>query len=494
MTWLPRGVALLVGAAGLMLEVLWIRVAGFASQGLPAMFATVLAIYLLGVALGAQLGRRLCHGNTLQIRNRGALILLLSAMTDVCALLLFARLVDVLPLILVLLPLVLLTSALKSALFPVVHHLGSNDAVRWKGGSFSRVYFSNVIGCTLGPLLITLWGMDVLSTEQQFLVVAATTLAAAIWLAGWRVRRWAGMALLIVGMLWLPGAMPSLMKSVAEATHGRPVKWLLERKEGVIHTVADPAGDIVFGGNAYDGRINVDLRNNSNRIDRVYAVMAAHRAPAKILVIGLSGGSWTRVVTSFAGVEQVDVVEINPGYPALIARYPDVAPLLDDSRVIIHFGDGRQWLQRNVGQYDVIIVNSTFHWRSGVTSLLSQEFMRFLENGLRPEGVALLNATGSPEVLRTASEVFSHAYLYGNSAIMSNVDFRPVLRGAKMAILGTRIDGAPVFDPYDPEDIALVDRVLATDLIGLDSVEAGLGRKAEINTDLKMLTEYRYGM
>ena len=121
MTWMPRVVAMLVGAAGLMLEVLWIRVAGFAMQGLPGMFAVILAMYLLGVAVGARLGRRLCHGQADAIRRRGAWVLLLSGVVDLAALALFAWQVRTVPPMLLLMPLVLLTAVPKSALFPVAH-------------------------------------------------------------------------------------------------------------------------------------------------------------------------------------------------------------------------------------------------------------------------------------------------------------------------------------------------------------------------------------
>lgn len=487
----PAVVALLVGAAGLMLEVLWIRVAGFAMQGLPGMFAVILAMYLLGVALGARLGRRLCHGQADAIRRRGAWVLLLSGVVDLAALALFARQVGTVPPMLLLMPLVLLTAVPKSALFPVVHHLGSNDTLRWKGTSFSKVYFFNVLGCTLGPLLVTLWGMDVLATEQLFLAVALTTWMAALVLTPRGREQGALVTMLVLGLAVLPSQLPPVMRTVAEATAKRPVDWLIERKEGVIHTVADADGTVVYGGNVYDGRINTDLRRNSNRIDRVYAVMAAHPHPQRVLVVGMSGGSWTRVITGFP-VTRVDVVEIHPGYRELVARHAEVAPLLDDRRVQLHIGDGRQWLARHAGQYDVIVVNSTFHWRSGVTALLSREFMALLQAGLRPGGVALLNATGSPDVLRTATDVFAHAWLYGNTVLMSDTDFRPTLRDGRARLLATVRDGQAVFDEADADDNAAIAAVVETALVDVDSVDRQTGRVSEVITDWNMLSEYRH--
>lgn len=217
--WMPRGVAFLVGAASLVQEVLWVRLAGFATGGLPETFATILALYLLGIAVGAQLGRRLCVGRVLDIRRRASRVLLLSALVDIAAPFLFSWGIGFLPVTVAMLPLVIATAALKSALFPVVHHLGSNDAVAWKGGSFSKVYFANVAGCTLGPLIVTLWLMDVMAMEQLFVGVATVTAVAGMWLAGLRLLAVPAVVVAIATLVLQP-ALPALASRIVMATGG----------------------------------------------------------------------------------------------------------------------------------------------------------------------------------------------------------------------------------------------------------------------------------
>ena len=87
----------------------------------------------------------------------------------------------------------------------------------------------------------------------------------------------------------------------------------------------------------------------------------------------MSTGAWIRAVQGFPGVEAIDVVEINPAYVELTRAYPTLAPLLDDPRVHIHIDDGRRWLKRNPdARYDLIIQNTTYHWRANAGNLLSQ--------------------------------------------------------------------------------------------------------------------------
>ena len=129
-------------------------------------------------------------------------------------------------------------------------------------------------------------------------------------------------------------------------------------RSGIIHVLRDRTGDVTNGNNVYDGRINTDLRINSNGVNRVYVLAAPHPAPRRVLVIGLSSGAWTPILSRMPGVEHIDVVEINPGYIEVIRRYAAVSAILDDSRITIHFDDGRRWLRRNSGaKYDMIVMS-----------------------------------------------------------------------------------------------------------------------------------------
>ena len=101
------------------------------------------------------------------------------------------------------------------------------------------------------------------------------------------------------------------------------IRHLIENRHGIVHTLVDDRrGDIVFGDGVYDGRINLDLRTNANRIDRAWAAAAIKHDAKRVLVIGLSGGAWTRLLQDLPALERIDAVEINPGYVELIARYP----------------------------------------------------------------------------------------------------------------------------------------------------------------------------
>ena len=59
MRFAPHLLSFLVGALSLGQEVLWVRLYGFARAGTPTAFSFVLVAYLLGIAVGAAIGRRI---------------------------------------------------------------------------------------------------------------------------------------------------------------------------------------------------------------------------------------------------------------------------------------------------------------------------------------------------------------------------------------------------------------------------------------------------
>ncbi len=490
MKWLARWAALISGCSSLMVEVLWVRVVGFAEAGRAEIFASVLGTYLLGIALGAYLGRRLCFGSEQRTLRGLFWLLLASSIFDPVSIIAFSKSPQELGGLLAALPWIVGGAALKGAAFPLVHHLGSNDQSRFKGVSFSTVYVFNLAGCTIGPALMALVTLDHFSTREHFMFISAMsalTASAVAWRAGG--TRLILMPCIAAPLLWW---VPDPLRAKATTPEGVPMVFWMENKEGVIHSAGDGNADTVYGGNVYDGRINIDLRTNQNRIDRVHGLMLAHPAPSEALVIGVSGGSWARIIAGYPSVHTIDAVEINPAYKRMIERYPAVSPVLDDPRLNLVFDDGRRWLRRHPDKrYDVIATNSTFHWRAGATNLLSRDFMNELKGHLKPGGIVLLNTTGSADVVKTAASSFRHAYVYRNTVLMSDTDFVPTLRQGAARLFDVRLGPSIDLDPDSSEDRQLARDVAGYPLLDLDAFEQESGRRGEIVTDFNMITEYR---
>ncbi len=297
---------------------------------------------------------------------------------------------------------------------------------------------------------------------------------------------------LLAGLLWRED---DLTARLAFRYGNRPVQRVIENKSGVIHAVrSKQGGDYIYGGNVYDGTANIDPRVNSNGLQRVFVLAALKPEPKDVLIIGLSTGAWARILTGFPGIERIDAVEINPGYLELIRDYPHISPFLADPRLSLYIDDGRRWLRRHPDRrYDLIVMNTTLHWRAYITNLLSREYLSLIRAHLEPGGVITYNATGSPDVLRTAEEAFPYAFRYASFVVASDHNFRSGIAGGEAQLYRIALDGRQTFDPASAEDREFIHQTLAEPFVSSRQDRIAMDRDPEIITDWNLIPEYKYG-
>ena len=490
------------GFASLSLEILWVRLYGFAKASTPAAFGFVLCTYLLGIAIGASLGARACRSanSDMQLWRASVAALLLSALLSPLLPALYAMastagiqnpLLDV--------AVIATASAVLSFVFPIAHHLGTRNVEHARGRHFARVYTSNVMGAALGPLVTGYVLLETVSLQSSFLIIGLLQVAAAVLLARVvRVRPGAG-AMMSAGAL---GASCLATAAFALDPHalvrhftpnGQPARAVVENRHGIVAIFAGSGDDdMVFGGNVYDGRTNLDPVRNTNGLERPLLLAALHPAPQRVLVAGLSIGTWLALVREFPGVESIDVVEINPGYLQAAQSYPAQAAALRDRRVHVVIDDARRWLRHHPQRrYDLIIMNTTLHWRANASLLLSRQLLQQMRSHMAPGAVLAFNATGSPDAFLTAAQVFPHAYRYQNFVYAAEFDFRPRKDSAqaRAAYAGLQLQGRPLFAPGTPT----ADGFLAIPFGTIAADQAPVPRRLETVTDENMITEFRYG-
>jgi len=274
---------------------------------------------------------------------------------------------------------------------------------------------------------------------------------------------------------------------------------VVENRHGVIAVTKDAT---VYGGGVYDGHVSTDLVHDVNRIVRPFALCGFDREPHIMLVVGLSTGAWTQAILSMPGIEHATVVELNPGYLELIPLYPEVAGLMTDPRVEIVVDDGRRWIARHPDRrFDLIVQNTSFHWRSNATNLLSIEYFRMCRELLEPGGMLIFNATSSSYALRTALEEFPYGMRIGNNLLVSTAPLTFDPERWRERLLACRIDGVPVLRPEVDEDRAALEALLAraresiatpsaTSWLEPDALLRSRLRDVEIVTDDNMRCEF----
>jgi spermidine synthase len=423
-----------IGFISLSQEILWFRLLGFMSANRPQIFGLLLTAFLLGIAagslrsktagaseagLGRELVRALFAAAAIFYLALPAVALLTAYAGKAAGMLLaYAAIAAV--------------ACYTGGILPLLVHMGVAGKPGDAAASMSWLYFANIIGATLGPLLTGFVLLDLLPLDLNIALFSALTLvlllavvAAAPAAPQFKAKALA-LAMALGGAGWaMHGALYSgyLEKLQYASPEARPFRHVVQNRSGII-TVEAGETDILYGHGIYDGRFNTDPRSNSNGIDRAYMLASVHRQPRRILSIGLSTGAWARVTASYGPLERLDIVEINPGYPAIMRHYPAIGDLLDDPKVVLHFDDGRRWLRRHPeARYDLILMNTILHWRSNATNLLSKELLEMAKAHLLPGGVLYYNATGSPDVSYTAAQVFRHVTLYSSFVAASDAPF-----------------------------------------------------------------------
>ncbi|HPO65717.1 MAG TPA: hypothetical protein PKY76_07145 [Bacteroidales bacterium] len=430
-------------------EILWIRLISYFTGGKAEVFGMLIGSVLVGIALGSLLASYVCKRYDIQGIVRALSWIIFSAsilyFVSIPAFGWLATKIYNEKTTTFIYIVAGIISLLMGMNFPLITQYAVRSGVG-VGKQVSWIYFANIVGSTLGPVLTGFLLLDRWTFEQNafFLSILSVSVAALLWIISQAgklsLARLYQPALYVIALILLI-SYPRMYKHLFEKIQlnqwywGQSLKYVIQNKHGIICTIAEDEGDdVVIGGGMYDGRMNYTLSHNRNMIDRAYAVAALKPDADSILEIGLSSGSWSNVLTFYRPLKTLDIVEINPGYLHLIRQYPSHVGILSHPKVSIHIDDGRRWLSRTDKKFDFILMNTTYHWRSQINNLVSKEFLELCKSHLTPGGVMFYNTTGSEDIVYTAAHVFKYITRYSNFVAGSDTPF-PADFEVKMAAL-----------------------------------------------------------
>jgi len=137
----------------------------------------------------------------------------------------------------------------------------------------------------------------------------------------------------------------------------------------------------------------------------VHPALAAHPAPARVLVLGGGDGLAVREILRYPAVASVTLVDLDPEMTRLFATNPLLTELnaraLLDPRVRVVNADAFVWLAEEPARFDVVIADFPDPHSFSLGKLYSRSFYRLLRARLAPGGLAAVQAT-SPMFARRA--------------------------------------------------------------------------------------------
>jgi spermidine synthase len=393
-----------VATAGLVYELVAATAASYLLGDSVTQFSTVIGTYLFAMGIGSYLSRYLRRGLASRFVEVEILVGLLGGFA---AALLFVSFTYTRHFHLVLYGLVGVIGVLVGLEIPLVlrllrERLSFRDLV-------AQVLSLDYVGALAASVLFPLLLVPRLGLVRTSLAFGLANVAVGLW-STWIFRG----AIAAPGFLRVLalGAMLCLGAGLAGAEH--ITAWAEDRlyADEVILARSSPYQRIVLTRWADDLRLflNGHLQFSSRDEYRyhealVHPALAAHPAPARVLVLGGGDGLAVREVLRHPAVSAVTLVDLDPEMTRLFSTNALLTGLnrdaLRDPRVRVVNADAFTWLDRTPGVYDVILADFPDPHSFGLGKLYSRAFYRLTRGRLAPDGLLAVQAT-SPLFSRRA--------------------------------------------------------------------------------------------
>lgn len=412
------------GFTAIGLEVLWTRALDQVLSGTIYSFATVLATFLVGIALGSGIyqvvGRRsFAFLATVQFVLANAVLASLYLIhfapraSEALARSLGPGVVSrnivlesVVSGLLLLVP-----TACMGILFPLLVDLAVSTR---PSAPLGALVAANTVGSTVGPLVSGLVLLPRLEIRGAVLVLAwlAFSVALAIVaLARPQLRAWPAVAV---------GAVSFTLLALAPADvrfWGQPIEVLLDYRDDPAATVA-----VVADGSSPDAR-RLKVNNTYSlgggpalftELREGHLPMLMHPGPQQVLVLGVGTGNTLGAVALHRPARLV-AVELLQGVLDMARRHfgPTNGGVLHGGNATVLCADALRVARATPDRYDLVIADLFHPWQGGVGSLYSLDHFRAVHRTLRPGGILcqwLPIAQLSPESLKTIVRTFLAVY------------------------------------------------------------------------------------
>lgn len=412
------------GFLGIGFEILVVRVLSQVAEDTVYTFALLLALYLVGTALGAFAYRSALASSSgvSRLRNRLLVVLGLACLTSTGLLYESEYVKDWMlewsgggfrAALAAEAALALMAFALPTLAMGALFSQLCNEAQR-AGVTFGLALGINTIGAAIAPVVFGVLIVPALGLKVALIGVCAGYVllgAANVWRSSWPWLALAGC--LAFGML----APPLAFIDVPEG--GRVVNY----RDGVtaaVSVIEDADGVL---------RLRINNRqqegaSGSRRVDGRQAVlpMLLHPAPRRALFLGVGAGNTSATAAEEPGVE-VDAVELLPEVMEAAQLFIGTFPAEVRARLHLISADARRYVKTANRHYDVIIADNFHPARSGTGALYTVEHFAAVRSRLSTGGLFCqwlplhqLDMASLKSVVRS----FLIAYPHGYAILASN--------------------------------------------------------------------------
>lgn len=543
--WVVYVVIGLSGMTALGSQVVWTRILALMIGATVYTFSIILAVFLLGLAVGSCAGAYLARTGTRPRLALGISQILLVGGIAWAATMINASLpywpidptlavsawysfqLDLVRVTWAIFP----AACLWGASFPLALAAAASPGED-PGRMTGAVYAANTIGAILGALLFSLIIIPAFGTFQSQRLLMVVSVLAGMWMLmglvpnesgkisarekplAARAAIGGGLCVIVASamLFWaVPGPAYGLLAFGRTLLKFNPVPKVLYEGEGINSTVAVTQWDETIRAFHVSGRAEASSDAHDMRIQRMIGHVSAllHRQPKTVLIVGFGAGVTAGSFTRYPGIERIVICEFEPLIPRVVSTYfaEQNYNVLKDPRVQVIYDDARHFLLTTHEKFDIITSDPIHPWVKGSATLYTRDYFELVKKHLNPGGVITQWVPfyeSSPEVVKsqlaTFFSVFPGGVIFGNEGTRTNSDT------VVFAELEPRpIDVDKIQDRLDQDDharvrasLAEVELYSATDIIGTyvnraSDLAAWLS-DGQINTDRNLRLQYLAGM
>lgn len=423
---------LVSGANAFFYEVLWTRMLAHVMGGSIYAFATMLAAFLTGIALGGGLA-----GKVAATRDRAATAFAVTQLAiGVLSIAVYQWMGPLIPdtqttqsLALYAVAILLPATIFIGATFPLAVRVLARDELEASPVT-ARVYAWNTLGAIGGAILAGFVLIPALGFEGSIKAAVMINVSLALWTAAFVSRRSLpltgayAVALACVWLLFEPARPQAVVSSTGFALEypvaprevfysvGRSATVMALEEDGhyFLRTNGLPEATITARG-------GIPVQQPEKWLTALPVV--ARPEARSMLVVGFGGGVALEGIPS--SVQEIDVVELEPEVieaNRFLAGQRNNDPLADP-RVRVVINDARNALRLTAKTYDIIVSQPSHPWTAGASHLFTREFLAEAKAHLNDGGAFLqwISSEFVDEALlrtlaATVSSEFEHVRLY----------------------------------------------------------------------------------
>ena len=453
------------GACALGAEVVWTRLMGMLLGATVYVFSIILAVFLIGLAIGSGLAAMLLRSATSHslamrlARSRRALgwSQIFAAFGIAWTAYMIADSLPYWPIDVMLtkspwhmfqldmarsLWAILPATLFWGASFPLA--LGAAQGVAAQnnleqqdhGRTVGAVYAANTLGAIAGALGVSLVLVPWIGTQNsQRVLLIASALGALVALAPeLRTTRMTPTAIRVSLALAASGWLALHMDAVPGKliAYGRQMPRLSQESE--IIYVAEGRNSSVAIGRWLNGATEIDVNGHIEATTEPFDMSlqrmvghlpgVLHPNPKSVLGIGFGAGVSAGTFTRYPGIEKITICEIEPVIPPISTRYfaKENYEVFRNPKTHVVFDDARHFLMTTNEKYDIIASDPLDVFVKGTAGLYSKEYFEAVKRHLNPGGYFTLyvplyesdRITVQSE-LATFFDAFPNATVWGNT-------------------------------------------------------------------------------